>query len=138
MCGIIKHAKIGPVTKWIIVLGIAIIIVVIGSVGRIPFTEREQATTEETRAKSADYNTPTYTRLQAISFIEAHLRTSCEFGEKYLGNIGSLEAKWICAPWADDHHVRGDREWTVSDPLTGSFWRLYENTLEIVTVRGDC
>ena len=42
------------------------------------------------------------------------------------------------APWADDYHVRDDREWTVSDPLTGAFWRLYENTLNIITVRGDC
>ena len=124
--------------KWIVVLGVAIIVVVIGSVGRIPFTEQKLATTEETRAKFAEDNTPTYTRLQAISFIEDYLRESCESGEKYLLNVGSFEARWTRAPWADDYHVRDDREWTVSDPLTGAFWRLYENTLNIITVRGDC
>lgn len=124
--------------NWIVVLGIAIIIVVIGSTGRIPFTERKLATTEETRAKFAEDNTPTYTRAQAISFIEDYLRESCEFGEKYLLNVDRFEANWIRAPWADDYYVRGDREWTVSDPMTGAFWRVYEDTLDIITVRGDC
>ena len=41
-------------------------------------------------------------------------------------------------PRSDDHYERGDREWTVSDPLTSAFWRLYEDNLEIVDVIGDC
>ncbi|MCH8310544.1 MAG: hypothetical protein IIB17_08625 [Chloroflexi bacterium] len=125
-------------TKWIVVFGIATIIVVIGSVGRIPFTERKLSTTEETRAQFAEDNTPTYSRVQAISFIKDYLRTNCEFGEKYLANADRFEAKWIRLPWADDYYVRGDREWTVSDPMTNAFWRLYEDDLNIITVRGDC
>ncbi|HBJ30274.1 MAG TPA: hypothetical protein DDY93_02775 [Dehalococcoidia bacterium] len=124
--------------KWLVVFGIAFIIVLVGSVGRVPFSERKLATSEETRAKFAEENTPTYTRQQVVSFIEDYLRTSCESGEKYLRNIDSFEAKWTRSPRNDDHHKRDVREWTVSDPITSSFWRLYENTMEIVTVRADC
>jgi hypothetical protein len=124
--------------NWIIVFGIAVIIVAIGSVGRIPFTEKQLSTTEETRDQFAIDNTPTYTRQQAISIIEDFLKTDCLSGAKYLTNVDVFEASWIREPWTDDHNERASREWSVNDPMTGGFWRMYEDTLEIVTIRGNC
>jgi hypothetical protein len=124
--------------NWIIVLGVAVIIVVIGSVGKIPFTDKQLATTEETRVQFEIDNTPTYTRQQAISIVEDFLKTDCESGAKYLLNVDVFEASWIREPWTNDHNQRAGREWSVNDPMTGGFWRMYEDTLEIVTIRGNC
>ena len=60
--------------KWLIVLGVAVLIVLIGSVGRIPFSERQLATSEETRAAAKADQAPRYTRAQAISMVEKHIR----------------------------------------------------------------
>ena len=82
--------------KWIIVLGIAVALVLIASVGRIPFTERKLATSEETRAAAAVANTPKYTRSQAISMVEEHIRENCRSADKYLArssNGGQLAAR---------------------------------------------
>ena len=125
-------------TKWIVVFGIAIIVVAIGSVGRIPFTDKQLATTEETRNQFAIDNAPTYTRQQAISIVGEFLKTDCQSGAKYLSNIDVFEASWIREPWTDDHNERSGREWSVTDPMTGGFWRMYEDTLEIMTIRGNC
>ena len=125
-------------TKWIIVLGIAVVLVLIASVGRIPFTERKLATSEETRAAAAAENTPKYTRSQAISLVAEHIRENCTSADKYLPNVTRMEASWLRVTWTDDYYERGDREWTVADPFTGAFWRLYEDTGEIITVFGDC
>jgi len=124
--------------KWLVVIGFAVLLVLIGSTGRIPFTQLKLATSEETRARVEAENTPTYTRQQAISFVEQHIRDNCVSADKYLPNVARMEAKWIRRPWADDHHKREDHEWTVTDPLTGAFWRFYEDTGVIIAVRGDC
>ena len=124
--------------KWVYVLGVAVIIVLIGSVGRIPFSERKLATSEETRAAAAADQTPKYTRVQAISLVEKHIHENCNSADKYLPHVSQMEAIWVRETWTNDHHERGDREWTVSDPLTGAFWRMYEDTGAIITVFGDC
>ena len=125
-------------TKWIVVLGGAVVLVLIASVGRIPFTERKLATSEETRAAAAADNTPKYTRSQAISLVAEHIRENCRSADKYLPHLTQMEASWLRVTWTDDYYERGDREWTVADPLTGAFWRLYEDTDAIITVFGDC
>ncbi|MDP6713306.1 MAG: hypothetical protein QF368_01595, partial [SAR202 cluster bacterium] len=127
-----------PMTKWIVVFGIAVFIVAIGSVGRIPFTERDLATTEETRTEYASDNTPTYPRAQALAMVKDHVRENCSSGDKYLLNESRFEANWTRITRTNDHHIRMNREWTVTDPATGAYWRLYEDTLEIVNVIGDC
>ena len=124
--------------NWVVILGIVALIVLIGSVGRIPFSERQLATSEETRAAAKADQAPRYTRAQAISLVEKHIRENCRSADKYLPNVTRMEANWIREPWSDDYYVRGDHEWTVADPLTGAFWRLYEDTDEIVAVIGDC
>ena len=124
--------------NWVIILGIAALIVLIGSVGRIPFSERQLATSEETRAAAKADQAPRYTRAQAISLVEKHIRENCSSAEKYLPHISQMEATFIREPWTNDFYERGDREWTVSDPFTRGLWRMYEDTDEIITVFGDC
>ena len=122
--------------KYIIVFGVAIVILVIASVGRIPGTERQLATSEETRAAATLANTPTYTRQQAISMVSSHIRESCETPDKYLSHVDKFTATWLRQPRTNDFYERGMREWTVNDPLTGAFWRLYEDTGEIRSIVG--
>ncbi len=124
--------------KWIIVIGIGIAIVVIASTGRIPGTERQLALSEDTRTAAAIAHTPTYTRIEAIGFVERHIRENCAAADKYLPNIAGFEATWMRNPRTDDHHERRDREWTVTDPATSAMWRLYEDDLEVIDVLGDC
>lgn len=122
--------------KYIIVFSVAIAILVIASVGRIPGTERQLATSEETRAAATLANTPMYTRQQAISLVGEHIRASCETPDEYLSHADKFTATWLRQPRTDDYYIRGMREWTVTDPLTGAFWRLYEDTGEIRSVVG--
>ncbi len=127
-----------PEMKWLIVLGVAVLIVLIGSVGRIPFSERQLATSEETRAAAKADQAPRYTRAQAISMVEKHIREKCSSADKYLPHVRQMEATFIRETWTNDFYERGDREWTISDPLTGALWRMYEDTNAIITVFGDC
>ncbi len=124
--------------KWIVVLGVAVGLVLIASVGRVPFTERKLATSDETRAAAAADNTPKYTRSQAISLVADDIRENCRDADKYLPHVPRMEASWLRITWTDDYYERGDREWTVTDPLTGAFWRLYEDTGAIISVFADC
>ncbi len=122
--------------KYIVVFGIAIAILIIASVGRIPGTERQLATSDETRSAAKLANTPTYTRLQAISMVGDHIRENCNDADKYLANFDKFTATWLRQPHTDDFYERGMKEWTVTDPITGAFWRLYEDTGEIRSVIG--
>ena len=122
--------------KYVLVFGIAIAILVIASVGRIPGTERQLATSEETRAAATLANTPKYTRQQAISMVADHIRESCDTPDKYLSHIDKFTATWLREPRTDDFYERGKREWTVNDPLTGAIWRLYEDSGDIRSVIG--
>ena len=122
--------------KYVLVFGVAIAILVIASVGRIPGTERQLATSEETRAAAAQSNIPKYTRQQAISMVADHIRESCATPDAYLSHLDKFTATWLREPRTNDFYERGMREWTVNDPLTGAFWRLYEDSGEIRSVIG--
>ena len=122
--------------KYIIVFGIAIAILLIASVGRIPFTERQLATSEETRTAAAIANTPMHERQEAIAMVADFIRDSCGDPDRYLDNVDRFDANWLLHPRTDDYYERGQREWTVTDPYTGAFWRLYEDTGEIRSVVG--
>ncbi len=122
--------------KYVIVFGVAIAILVMASVGRIPGTERQLATSKETRAAATLANTPQYTRQQAIAMVGDYIRESCASPDRYLPHIDQFTATWLREPRTNDYYERGMREWTVTDPLTGAFWRLYEDTDEIRGVIG--
>ena len=124
--------------KWLILIGVGVAIVIIASSGRIPGTGRQLAVSDDTRTRAAIDHTPTYTRQEAIDTVSAHIRETCAAADRYLDNLDSFEARWMRQPRTDDHHERGFREWTVTDPLTGAFWRMYEDNLEVVDVIGDC
>ena len=124
--------------KWAIVIGIGIAIVVIASSGRIPGTGRQLAVSDETRTAAALDHIPKYERQQAISMVADYIRDNCEVADKYLVNLEGFEATWMRQPRVDDHNERRLREWTVRDPITGAFWRLYEDNNEIVDILSDC
>ena len=122
--------------KYIVVFGIAIAVLIVASVGRIPGTERQLATSDETRAAAQLANTPTYTRQQAISMVGDHIRENCEDADKYLASYDKFSATWLRQPRTNDHYEREMREWTITDPVTGAFWRLYEDTGQIRSIIG--
>ena len=124
--------------RWLIVIGIGVAIVVIASTGRIPGTGKQSALSDDTRTAAAIAHTPKYERQQAIAMVADHIRENCAAADKYLPNLGGLEARWMRQPRTDDHHERGFREWEVTDPITGDYWRLYEDNDEIVDSRNDC
>ena len=124
--------------NWIIVSIVAVAILVIGSRGLVPFTNKQSAISPARQTATAKDYTPKYTRQQAITFVEDHIRDACAAADLYLPNRDRFEATWMREPRTDDHHVRGIREWTVTDPITGAFWRLYEDDLSIVDVKGEC
>lgn len=124
--------------KWAIVIGIGIAIVVIASTGRIPGTGRQLAVSDETRTAAALAHIPKYERQEAISRVGDYIQQNCQVADKYLRNIESFEATWMRQPRVNDHNERGFREWTVRDPITGAFWRLYEDTDEIIDILSDC
>lgn len=124
--------------NWIIVSIVAVAILVIGSRGLVPFTDKQSSLSDERRTATAKEYIPTYTRQQAINFVEEHIRETCAAADVYLPNRPRFEATWMREPRTDDHHERGMREWTVTDPMTGAYWRLYEDDLSIVDVIGDC
>ena len=110
-------------------------ILVIASVGRIPGTGKQSAISDERRTATAIEHTPRYKRLEAISIVKEHIRESCPNPEIYLDD-GQFKAKWLFQPRSDDYYERGTREWTVTEELSGAFWRLYEDTDEIRSVIG--
>jgi hypothetical protein len=124
--------------KWAIVIGIGIAIVVIASAGRIPGTGKQLAVSDDTRTAAALAHTPKYKRQQAISMVGDYIRENCQVADKYLSNLDRFEGTWMRQPRVDDHNERGIREWTIRDPLTGAFWRLYEDSDEIVDILSDC
>ena len=124
--------------KYIVVIGVAVFLVVIGSAGKIPWVERSIAVSQETRESSAADTAPEYTRLEVIALVEAYLRADCEFQDRYLPNLSRFEATFIYHPFTSDHYQREDREWTVVDPMRGGIWRLPETTGAIRMIRGSC
>tara|TARA_B100001013_G_scaffold168050_1_gene100741 strand:+ start:611 stop:991 length:381 start_codon:yes stop_codon:yes gene_type:complete len=124
--------------KWFIVGAIAVAIILVGSYGRIPFTEISLATSAETQATAVAENTPRKPRSEALFQVRKFLEEECSNGDMYLKNAHRFEAVWMRMPWTNDHHYREGHEWTVTDQLSGAFWRYYEDTGEIVSVKADC
>ena len=124
--------------KWFIVGAIAVAIILVGSYGRIPFTEISLATSAETQATAVAENTPRKPRSEALFQVRKFLEEECANGDMYLKNAHRFEAVWMRRPWTNDHHYREGHEWTVTDQLSGAFWRYYEDTGEIVSVKADC
>ena len=124
--------------KWLILIGVGIAIVIIASTGRIPFTERQLAVSDETRTRTTIERAPKYTRQKAIETVADHIRETCAASDRYLANLEKFAANYMPQPRTVDHHERRHREWTVTDPLTGAYWRMYEDNLEVVDVIGDC
>jgi|TARA_B100001013_G_C24345653_1_gene338289 hypothetical protein len=124
--------------KWVIVLVVGVAVILIGSAGRIPFTDISLALSEETRLKAAEEHTPTLSRSEALSRVKTYLSEECANGPGYLLNKHRFDATWMRMPRTDDHHVRGMNEWTINDQSSGAMWRFYEDTGEIVTVLGNC
>ena len=124
--------------KWFIVGAIAVAIILVGSYGRIPFTEIRLATSAETQATAVAENTPRKPRSEALFQVRKFLEEECSNGDMYLKNAHRFEAVWMRMPWTNDHHYREGHEWTVTDQLSGAFWRYYEDTGEIVSVKADC
>ena len=122
--------------KYIVVFGIAMAIFLVFATDDIPFMERNYATSEETRAAAQAANIPKYTRQQATTFVEEDIRANCAVADEYLPHLNSFEVTWMRQPRTDDRHERGYREWTVTDPLTGAYWRLYEDNNEVAPVIG--
>ncbi len=124
--------------RWAIVIGIGIAIVVIASSGRIPGTGRQLAVSDETRTAAALAHIPKYEREEVIARVADYIRDNCPAADKYLPHLESFEATWMRQPRVNDHNERRPKEWTVRDPITGAFWRLYEDNGEIVEILSDC
>lgn len=124
--------------KWVIVIGIGIAIVVIASAGRIPGTGKQLAVSDETRTAAAIAHTPKYERQEVIARVSDYIRENCSVADKYLVNLDKFEATWMRQPRVNDHNFRNLREWTVREPISGAFWRMYEDSDEIVEILSDC
>jgi len=123
---------------WMFFIGGSVFLVLVASGVQVPGLERKYATSEETRDAAATANAPTISRGEAIERIREFLRTECSNGAEYLEGDPQFTAVFLSNPRTDDHHERGDREWQVTHAPTDDFWRLYETTGEIVTVKGEC
>ena len=123
---------------WLFFIGGSIFLVLVASGVQVPGLERQYAISEETRNAVATANAPTISRADAIERVREFLRTECSNGAEYLEGEPQFTAVFLSNPRTDDHHERGDREWQVTHAPTDDFWRLYETTGEIVTVKGEC
>ena len=123
---------------WVLFIGGAIFLVLVGSGVRVPGLERQIAVSKETRDAAATANAPTLSRAAAIERVREFLRTECGNGAAYLEGNPQFTAVFMSSPVTDDHHKRGKMEWTVIHTPTDDYWRLYEGTGEIITVLGEC
>ena len=123
---------------WALVVGGGVLVALVGSGVRIPGIERQIAVSDETRDAAATARAPSYSRQEAIEVVRGFIRAECAEGAAYLGTDPPFEATFMATPFTNDHHERGNMEWTVDDPLTGNKWRFYERTGEVVSVLGDC
>ena len=123
---------------WGVVLIFATAVIFIGASANIPFFERTNyATTPETREAFRVSNTPDMSRTEAISAVKTFISDSCNPGDTYLSELPPFEATWKRQPGGNDFHQRLVHEWTVKDPLTNNFWRLYEDSGFIVSKFGS-
>ena len=123
---------------WVFFIGGSILLVLVASGVQVPGVERKIAVSKETRDAAATANAPTMSRAAAIERVREYLRTECVNGAEYLADDPQFTAVFLSNPRTDDHHERGDMEWTVTHIPTDDYWRLYERTGEIVTVIGEC
>ena len=124
--------------NWGLMLVLAPAVILIGASANIPFFERTNyATTSETREAFRVSNTPDLSRSEAISSVKKFISDSCTNGDAYLSEFPPFEATWKRQPGGNDFHQRLIHEWTVKDPLTNNFWRLYEDSGFIVSKFGS-
>ncbi|MCY3637654.1 MAG: hypothetical protein OXI16_07075 [Chloroflexota bacterium] len=123
---------------WAAFIGFGVLLVLVASGVQVPGIERQIAVSQETRDAAATANAPTIPRAEAIERVREYLRNECANGAAYLEGDPGFTAVFLSNPRTDDHHERGDREWQVTHTPTDDFWRLYEGTGEIITVKGDC
>ena len=123
---------------WLLVIGAAIGVVLVASGVRVPGLEPQIAVSKETRDAAATARAPTYSRAQAIDEVRRFILADCDDGDAYLRTPPQFHAEFLAQPRTNDHHERGDREWTVNDQLTGNMWRFYEGTGEVIRVLGEC
>ena len=123
---------------WALFIGMGVFVLLVASGVDVPFLEPQTAVSQETRDAAATANAPTISRQNAIERVRVFLQTECVNGAEYLEGNPQFTAVFMSNPVTDDHHVRGDREWTIIHTPTDDYWRLYEGTGEIVTVIGDC
>ena len=123
---------------WVAFIGVGVFLVLVASGVQVPGIERKIAVSKETRDAAATANAPTLSRADAIERVREFLRRECSNGAAYLEGNPQFTAVFLSNPRTDDHHERSDREWQVTHTPTDDFWRLYEDTGEIVTVIGQC
>lgn len=123
---------------WVAFIGFGVFIVLVASGVRVPGIERQIAVSQETRDAAATANAPTLSRAMAIERVRDFLRNECSNGAEYMEGDPQFTAVFMASPVTDDHHERGKMEWTVIHTPTDDFWRLYEGTGEIITVKGKC
>ncbi len=123
---------------WLLVIGVSVLLVLVGSGVRVPGLERQIAVSKETRDAAATARAPTMTRGEAIEAVRQFILSDCSDAQRYLASSPPFEATFMSAPVTNDHHERGNMEWTVDDPLTNNKWRLYEMTGEVIHVLGEC
>lgn len=123
---------------WALFIGIGVFLVLVASGVRVPGLERQIAVSQETRDAAATANAPTLSRAEAIERVREFLRTECSNGAAYLDGNPHFTAVFLSNPRTDDHHERDEKEWQVTHAPTDDFWRLYEGTGEIITVKGEC
>ena len=123
---------------WLLFIGGGVFIVLVASGVQVPGLERQHAVSQETRNAWSTARAPTLSRAEAIERVREYLRTECSNGTAYLEGNPQFTAVFNWNPRTDDHHVRGEMEWSVTHTLTDDFWRFYEGTGEIITVKGEC
>ena len=79
--------------KWFIVGAIAVAIILVGSYGRIPFTEISLATSAKTQATAVAENTPRKPRSEALFQVRKFLEEECSNGD--MNNDGSINIQDI-------------------------------------------
>lgn len=121
-------------TKWIFVIIFTVSVLLIGAAGKIPFFDRTNyPTSEERRTKFQVENTPAFGRAEAIALVTEFILLNCDNGTSYIESNPRFDAIWMRNPFLNDHNIRSPHEWTITDPVSGTFWRFYEDTYEIVT-----
>ena len=83
---------------WVLFIGGAVLLVLIGSGVRVPGLERKIAVSDETRDAAATANAPTISRQDAIERVREFLQSDCSNGAAYLENDPGFTAVFMSSP----------------------------------------